>query len=146
MNFSCDHCGRKYSIADDRVGDKGVKIRCKHCQNLILVKPPPELGAEESTRMVSLDELERGGVAAPRSGPGPGGGRAVKGGAASGGGGAGKGRRTEPEVTSPGVPTATIPGTASPWEGEATRAVAAPDPNAQWFAMVKGQQIGRAHV
>jgi predicted Zn finger-like uncharacterized protein len=130
LNFSCDHCGRKYSIADDRVGDKGVKIRCKHCQNVILVKPPPVIGAEESTRMVSLDELERGGVAAPRSSPAGGSKKASS-----------RAQRTE-VAPAPTAPTSSSSSGASPWEGEATRAVVAPDPNAQWFAMVKGQQVG----
>lgn len=143
MNFSCDKCGRKYSIADERVGDKGVKIRCKHCQNLIVVSPPPVVGAEESTRMVSLAELQRGGVAAAAAAakPVPTPSRVSGGAAAKGGGGAKAQQRTEigapPErASSTGAPAA------SPWEGEATRAVVAPDPNAQWFAMVKGQQVG----
>ncbi|HYV46901.1 MAG TPA: AgmX/PglI C-terminal domain-containing protein [Myxococcaceae bacterium] len=140
MNFSCDKCGRKYSLADERVGDKGVKIRCKHCQNLIVVKPPPEVGAEESTRMVSLAELQRGGVAgaaAAKPVPTP---SRVSGGAPAKGGGGGKSQRTE--VGAPPEPPSSTGAAASPWEGEATRAVVAPDPNAQWFAMVKGQQVG----
>jgi len=140
LNFSCDKCGRKYSLADERVGDKGVKIRCKHCQNLIVVKPPPEVGAEESTRMVSLAELQRGGVAgaaAAKPVPTP---SRVSGGAPAKGGGGGKSQRTE--VGAPPEPPSSTGAAASPWEGEATRAVVAPDPNAQWFAMVKGQQVG----
>ena len=142
MNFSCDQCGRKYSIADERVGD-GVKIRCKHCQHVILVQPPPEFPAEESTRMVSLEELERGGVAGPQPVVPPGmrpvaaGARPVPRGASGA-----KGQRTvapAPLLDGPDVASA---GASSPWEGEATRAVVAPDPNAQWFAMVKGKQVG----
>jgi len=140
LNFSCDKCGRKYSLADDRVGDKGVKIRCKHCQNLIVVKPPPVVGAEESTRMVSLEELQRGGVAAAAARPVPTPSR-VSGGAAAKGGSGGKSQRTEVGAP-PEPPSSTGAPAASPWEGEATRAVVAPDPNAQWFAMVKGQQVG----
>ena len=142
LNFSCDNCGRKYSVADDRVGDKGVKIRCKHCQHLILVKPPPVLESEESTRMVSLGELERSGVAGPRSGPASGGGKGGQRAPPKGSQTARGSQRTE--VGAPPSSSAlstTSPG-ASPWEGEATRAVMAPDPNAQWFAMVKGQQVG----
>ncbi len=38
MNVSCDKCGKRYVIADDKVGGKAsVKIRCKQCQNLISV-------------------------------------------------------------------------------------------------------------
>jgi len=140
LNFSCDKCGRKYSVADDRVGDKGVKIRCKHCQHLILVTPPPVVGAEESTRMVSLEELQRGGVASASAKPVPTPARGSSGAGAKGGGGA---RAARAEVAaSPERPSSTSAPAPSPWEGEATRAVVAPDPNAQWFAMVKGQQLG----
>lgn len=38
MNVSCDKCGKRYVIADDKVvGKASVKIRCKQCQNLISV-------------------------------------------------------------------------------------------------------------
>lgn len=38
MNVTCNKCGKKYVIADDKVAGKAsVKIRCKQCQNLIAV-------------------------------------------------------------------------------------------------------------
>lgn len=38
MNVSCDKCGKRYVISDDKVAGKtSVKIRCKQCQNLIQV-------------------------------------------------------------------------------------------------------------
>ncbi|MFT3714273.1 MAG: GYF domain-containing protein [Archangium sp.] len=38
MNVSCDKCGKRYVISDDKVAGKAsVKIRCKQCQNLIQV-------------------------------------------------------------------------------------------------------------
>ncbi len=38
MNVTCNKCGKKYVIADDKVvGKSSVKIRCKQCQNLIAV-------------------------------------------------------------------------------------------------------------
>ncbi|MFO0594806.1 MAG: GYF domain-containing protein [Myxococcaceae bacterium] len=38
MNVSCDKCGKRYVISDDKVaGKSSVKIRCKQCQNLITV-------------------------------------------------------------------------------------------------------------
>ena len=58
LNFSCNKCQRRYSIADDKVRGKTVKVRCKNCQNVISVEgPPAEL--EESTRVVSLADVER---------------------------------------------------------------------------------------
>ena len=36
MNVTCDKCGKRYVISDDKVAGKAsVKIRCKQCQNLI---------------------------------------------------------------------------------------------------------------
>ncbi len=58
MNFSCNKCQRRYSIADDKVRGKTVKVRCKNCQNVISVEGPPQ-EAEESTRVVALADVER---------------------------------------------------------------------------------------
>ncbi|WP_434382610.1 GYF domain-containing protein [Melittangium boletus] len=58
MNFSCNKCQRRYSIADDKVRGKTVKVRCKNCQNVISVEGPPA-EMEESTRVVSLADVER---------------------------------------------------------------------------------------
>jgi predicted Zn finger-like uncharacterized protein len=91
VNVTCDKCNKRYSIADDKVRGKSVKIRCKQCQNLISVQGPA----------ASPAGVELGGV--------------------------------------PGV-SAAAPG--SPWEEERTRAMPAMDNTAQWFAMVKGKQLG----
>lgn len=49
MRFACDRCKTRYSIADERVRGKILKIRCKSCANVITVKEgmdaPPETGA-----------------------------------------------------------------------------------------------------
>ena len=38
MNVTCEKCGKRYVISDDKVvGKASVKIRCKQCQNLISV-------------------------------------------------------------------------------------------------------------
>jgi predicted Zn finger-like uncharacterized protein len=48
MKLSCDSCGAKYSIADERVAGKLFKIRCKKCSYVIMVRgtaaaaPAPE--------------------------------------------------------------------------------------------------------
>ncbi len=54
MRFVCDSCNAQYMISDDKVGAKGVKVRCKKCGHVILVKkdapesaaPPPPVAAE----------------------------------------------------------------------------------------------------
>ncbi len=52
MNVTCDKCGKRYVISDDKVvGKASVKIRCKQCQNLISVAvtapvaAPPQVSA-----------------------------------------------------------------------------------------------------
>ena len=38
MKFLCDRCKTRYSIGDDRVRGKILKIRCKNCANVITVR------------------------------------------------------------------------------------------------------------
>ena len=38
MKIVCGACGRKYSIADEKVQGKVFKIRCRNCSNVIVVK------------------------------------------------------------------------------------------------------------
>lgn len=38
MKFLCDRCKTRYSIGDDRVRGKILKIRCKNCNNVITVR------------------------------------------------------------------------------------------------------------
>ena len=43
MRFTCDSCSAQYMISDEKVGPNGVKVRCKKCSHVILVRhPPPE--------------------------------------------------------------------------------------------------------
>lgn len=50
MKFLCDRCKTRYSIGDDRVRGKILKIRCKNCANVITVREgmtDAEVGAPE---------------------------------------------------------------------------------------------------
>ena len=38
MKFVCDRCQAKYSIADERVRGKVLKVKCKTCANVITVR------------------------------------------------------------------------------------------------------------
>lgn len=40
MRFVCDRCKSKYSISDDKVRGKILKIRCKRCNHIIEVRDP----------------------------------------------------------------------------------------------------------
>lgn len=51
MKFACDKCHTKYSIADERVKGRILKIRCKSCNHIITVreeKPAPPLGLADN--------------------------------------------------------------------------------------------------
>ncbi len=39
MRFRCESCGAQYAISDEKLGKKGVKVRCKKCSNIITVRP-----------------------------------------------------------------------------------------------------------
>ncbi len=45
MKFTCDRCDAQYMISDEKVGPNGVKVRCKKCSHIILVRRPAENGA-----------------------------------------------------------------------------------------------------
>ena len=38
MKFVCDRCQTRYSIADEKVRQKILRIRCKTCANVIVVQ------------------------------------------------------------------------------------------------------------
>src|SRR3569623_2144817 len=38
MKFVCERCHTKYSIADEKVRGKVLKVRCKSCENVITVR------------------------------------------------------------------------------------------------------------
>ncbi|NMB73529.1 MAG: AgmX/PglI C-terminal domain-containing protein [Myxococcales bacterium] len=42
MKFSCKKCRAQYSIADEKVRGKVIKVRCKRCQQLIIVREPDD--------------------------------------------------------------------------------------------------------
>lgn len=63
MKIVCDACGAKYSISDDKVQGKVFKIRCKKCQNIIVVRgnsqaaeaAAPQPAFEKDTRVYDYD-------------------------------------------------------------------------------------------
>jgi predicted Zn finger-like uncharacterized protein len=63
MKFVCDNCATQYLISDDKVGPKGVKVRCKRCGNIIIVRPQDEepLAQDEPGRATTEpSDTERG--------------------------------------------------------------------------------------
>ena len=72
LRFTCEHCQAKYAIADDRIENKVVKIKCQKCGHDITVRGPvkkaePEAFSfdeegrepESTTRIASLSDIEK---------------------------------------------------------------------------------------
>jgi predicted Zn finger-like uncharacterized protein len=67
MRFVCDSCRAQYMISDEKVGAKGVKVRCKKCGFVILVRRTvtaetqamPSLPEEGATQVIN-NPLEGG--------------------------------------------------------------------------------------
>jgi predicted Zn finger-like uncharacterized protein len=61
MKFFCDRCKTRYSIADERVRGKILKIRCKNCANVITVRE----GMSQDGPVAAADPRPRRTSAAP---------------------------------------------------------------------------------
>ncbi|MBM4319659.1 MAG: DUF4339 domain-containing protein, partial [Deltaproteobacteria bacterium] len=57
MKLICEQCGARYSIADDKVRGKVFKIRCKKCDNVIVVKGDADGGGALGIGAASLGEM-----------------------------------------------------------------------------------------
>jgi predicted Zn finger-like uncharacterized protein len=65
MKFVCDRCQAKYSIADERVRGKVLKVKCKTCANVITVREARRPSA------AGLPTLSAGTATRPKSGVHP---------------------------------------------------------------------------
>ena len=74
MKFLCDRCKTRYSIGDERVRGKILKIRCKNCANVITVRegmaaepeaapPEPVVRAKKPTMVAPVALEERSAAA-----------------------------------------------------------------------------------
>ncbi len=54
MKFVCDRCQTKYSIADEKVRGKILKVRCKACTNIITVREEAAAGAPRRASSAAL--------------------------------------------------------------------------------------------
>jgi predicted Zn finger-like uncharacterized protein len=59
MRFVCDSCHAQYMISDDKVGASGVKVRCKKCGHVIIVRRQVDagVGAEADAALRGLQEM-----------------------------------------------------------------------------------------
>ncbi|MEW5854612.1 MAG: GYF domain-containing protein, partial [Myxococcota bacterium] len=51
MKFVCDSCQAQYLIADEKVGARGVKVKCKKCGNVIIIRPGNGAEADDPASM-----------------------------------------------------------------------------------------------
>ena len=77
MKFECDSCHAQYMIADEKVGKRGVKVKCKRCSHVIVVRPDSDIGAKKAAEPSAepapsdpADDLEAD-APAPFSAPAP---------------------------------------------------------------------------
>jgi predicted Zn finger-like uncharacterized protein len=56
MRFVCDSCRAQYMISDDKIGAKGVKIRCKKCGHVIVVRPNGAAAPKDGSSAASAPE------------------------------------------------------------------------------------------
>ena len=56
MRFQCEKCGKRYSLPDERVVGRSVRVRCKACgHGAVLTGPPEEVVL--ATPIVTVDTL-----------------------------------------------------------------------------------------
>jgi predicted Zn finger-like uncharacterized protein len=58
MKFSCDNCGAKFQIADEKIGPRGAKVRCRRCDETIFLSRPSSAASDESSSETSPTEDE----------------------------------------------------------------------------------------
>ena len=58
MIIECDKCHARFKIADSKVKPQGVRVRCKRCQNIFVVRRPEE-EAKETVEDLGIEELVR---------------------------------------------------------------------------------------
>jgi predicted Zn finger-like uncharacterized protein len=67
MHFVCNKCNTKYSIPDSKIAGKILKLRCKKCQNIIVVKDPKAVSAlRKRTQTQSVQSVGRQGTGPPQ--------------------------------------------------------------------------------
>ena len=59
MKFKCEQCGTRYNIAESKVRNKVLKIRCKVCEHIIVLRDPAAAAADPlaSVHDVSVETM-----------------------------------------------------------------------------------------
>jgi predicted Zn finger-like uncharacterized protein len=69
MKFHCDRCKTRYSIADERVRGKILKIRCKNCSAVITVKEGGQVPTPASPPRIPDEPRAKQGASKAAAGP-----------------------------------------------------------------------------
>ena len=64
----CPTCQSKFRIADEKVTDRGVRVRCTSCKNVFQVRKPGAAASEPSAPGTTIDLSSLGAAALARSG------------------------------------------------------------------------------
>jgi predicted Zn finger-like uncharacterized protein len=70
MKFTCESCNAQYMISDEKVGPSGVKVRCKKCGHVILVRRGAPAPAEAPAAAAPAPASDAAGESAPAGGAG----------------------------------------------------------------------------
>jgi predicted Zn finger-like uncharacterized protein len=129
MKFHCDRCKTRYSIADERVRGKILKIRCKNCSTVITVKD----GAQHAQPVQASPAQPGAGRPA----------RATTGGAQRKRAGSKSGARRRPSTSSGALQGAFEEALRRPESAAAVELAAAPAVlEAEWYVSQDGEQLG----
>ena len=60
MKFSCEKCGANYLLPDEKIGERGVRVRCKRCEHINTVQRTIGRVATDSIEEQALGSLELG--------------------------------------------------------------------------------------
>lgn len=58
MKIVCDACAAKYSVADEKVAGRTLKVRCKRCSQVLVLRGPMVPDEAETSTLFSLDRLQ----------------------------------------------------------------------------------------
>jgi predicted Zn finger-like uncharacterized protein len=71
MKFSCERCQTRYSIGDEKVKGKVLKIRCKTCGNIVVVREQAAQAAGQAADAAVAQLAAAGGGPSAPAGAGP---------------------------------------------------------------------------
>ena len=72
MVVQCPNCQSKFRIADEKVTDRGVRVRCTSCKNVFQVKKPGSAGSDPGPGpgdTMEISALDAAAAQKPRTGP-----------------------------------------------------------------------------